>query len=197
MRSISWRRVAPAWPAPWPTSAATFSTPGPSRSASTSLAPSAARRRAVAAPMPRAAPVTSTTRPWRRALGGPCRSAISVLLTPASRLLRRYAAGDPGEGPEPPCRPSGAWSGWRWSAPLVGSRPAREGAAQQLPGERPRRLAVAQQDLAVHHRRRDAARALHEALRPGGKVVHHLRHLRRHRVGVEDDEGGGGALAGA
>src|SRR3989442_4721021 len=46
-----------------PSSAASLATPAPSRSASTSRAPSPASRRAHAAPMPRAAPVTNTVRP--------------------------------------------------------------------------------------------------------------------------------------
>src|SRR4029077_13159149 len=55
--------VTSARTATWPSSAASFSTPAPSTSASTSFAPSPASRRAHAAPMPRAAPVISTVRP--------------------------------------------------------------------------------------------------------------------------------------
>src|SRR5712692_6296859 len=63
MRSISSPRVPSARIAACPSSAASFSTPGPSRSARRSWAPSAARRRDEAAPIPLAAPVTSIVRP--------------------------------------------------------------------------------------------------------------------------------------
>ncbi len=51
-----------------PISAATFAAASPSRSATTTHAPSAARRRAIARPMPEPAPVTRATRA-ARALG--------------------------------------------------------------------------------------------------------------------------------
>src|SRR5947208_16497780 len=63
--------VTSARTATQPTSAASFSTPTPSTSDSTSRAPSRAKRRAVAAPMPRAAPVISTVRPSRCAMDPP------------------------------------------------------------------------------------------------------------------------------
>jgi hypothetical protein len=63
MRAMSSGFVTSALTATCLSSAPSFSTPAPSWSASTSRAPSLARRRAVAAPMPRAAPVISTVRP--------------------------------------------------------------------------------------------------------------------------------------
>ena len=56
-------------------------------------------------------------------------------------------------------------------------------------------LAVAQQDLAVDHGGRDAAGALDQPLGSRGQVGHHLGHLGRDGVGVEDHEVGGQALA--
>src|SRR5262245_12474396 len=69
--SMSSLRVTSALTATWPSSPATFSTLAPSRSASTSRAPSAVRRRAAAAPMPLAAPVMSTVRPLRLGISSP------------------------------------------------------------------------------------------------------------------------------
>ena len=56
-------------------------------------------------------------------------------------------------------------------------------------------LAVTQQHLAVHDRRRDAARALHESAGASGEVVHHLRHFGRDRVRIEDHQISRHALA--
>src|SRR5437763_5055092 len=71
MRAMSAAFVTSARTATPPSSAASFSTPPPSTSDSTSRAPSRAKRRAVAAPMPRAAPVISTVRPSRCAMNPP------------------------------------------------------------------------------------------------------------------------------
>src|SRR5438445_588245 len=65
MRATSAARVTSAATPTPPSSPASLSTAAPSRSASTRRAPPGARRRAVAAPMPRAAPVIRTTR-WSR-----------------------------------------------------------------------------------------------------------------------------------
>src|SRR5438093_12525151 len=71
MRAMSAAFVTSARTAMPPSSAASFSTPTPSTSDSTSRAPSRAKRRAVAAPMPRAAPVISMVRPSRCAMDPP------------------------------------------------------------------------------------------------------------------------------
>src|SRR5882762_2870583 len=71
MRATSPALLTSARTAAPPSSVASFSTPTPSTSASTRRAPPAARRRAVAAPMPRAAPVMSTLRPSRCAMDPP------------------------------------------------------------------------------------------------------------------------------
>src|SRR6266849_3987616 len=65
MRLTSSPRVTSARTAACPSSAASFSTPAPSRSARSSWAPSAASRRAEAAPIPLAAPVIRTVRLFR------------------------------------------------------------------------------------------------------------------------------------
>src|SRR6267378_165870 len=78
MRATSPALVTSPGTATPPSSAASFSTPTPSTSASTRRAPPAARRRAVAAPMPRAAPVMSTVRPSRCAMDPPHEPADDV-----------------------------------------------------------------------------------------------------------------------
>src|SRR5207248_1032769 len=70
-----------------------------------------------------------------------------------------------------------------------------QGTAEQAAGEGAGVLAVLQEDLAVHDGRRDAAAALDEALGSGRKVVDDLRQLGRDRVGIEDDQVRGQALA--
>src|SRR3989442_10253493 len=57
-----------------------------------------------------------------------------------------------------------------WLRLLDRLRASRERSPEQLPGQRAGVLAVAQQHLAVHDRRRDAARALHESAGTGGAV---------------------------
>src|SRR5712692_1944515 len=69
MRLTSSPRVTSARTAACPSSAASFSTPGPSRSARSSFAPSAASLRAEAAPIPLAAPVIRTVRPFKFPIG--------------------------------------------------------------------------------------------------------------------------------
>src|SRR5258705_367129 len=71
MRAMSSGLVTSAFTATCFSSAASFSTPAPSWSARITLAPSLARRRAVAAPMPRAAPEISTVRPLSDAIMAP------------------------------------------------------------------------------------------------------------------------------
>src|SRR5438309_1385345 len=78
MRATSPALLTSARTATPPSSVASFSTPTPSTSASTRRAPPAARRRAVAAPMPRAAPVMSTMRPSRCAMDPPHEPADDV-----------------------------------------------------------------------------------------------------------------------
>src|SRR5262249_11532387 len=67
-----------------------------------------------------------------------------------------------------------------------------ERTAQQTPGQGAGMLAVAQQDLAVHHGGRDAPAALGQPLGAGGEVADHLGHLRPDGVRIEDHEVGRG-----
>ncbi len=67
-RATSSSAVTSAWTNRPPTSSAAALPVSPSRSTTTTLAPSAASRRAVASPMPLAAPVTTATRSSRRCI---------------------------------------------------------------------------------------------------------------------------------
>src|SRR5262249_14526607 len=90
--SVMSRRTAEALPPAAAASATTFSSASPVRAAPRTIAPSPARRFAIAAPMPREAPVTRATLPSNRFMG---RSLLLRLF----RQVRQLAA--PGLDDEP------------------------------------------------------------------------------------------------
>src|SRR5690242_15888565 len=77
---------------------ATFSPSVSRTSASTTAAPSAVRRRAWAAPWPRAAPVIRATRPARRWGTTGAAAVIASLLTGVVRGRSGHVGGNPGHG---------------------------------------------------------------------------------------------------
>src|SRR2546422_10145349 len=172
MRSMSSPRVTSMRIATWPSSAANLSTPAPSKSASTSRAPSPASRRAHAAPMPRAAPVINTVRPASDPIAPlPCASARII-------ALARRLAPSPGDG-SPARRDAKAGrrgsDGHGRARDDEGGGEARLEAALPQRGEDLRQGGDAGDDA---ERAGDERQASRRALLAGGKRAHHRRHVR-------------------
>src|SRR6266508_1162299 len=122
--------------------------------------------------------------PWRRSLCSSNRSINPLMRSCGPVCGMPRTANDTSSTASPSSTPSLKSSKKRsfTRPPWRPLRPSRQGAGV---------LAVAQQDLAVDHRRGDAPAALCEALRAGGQVVDDLGHLGADGGRVEDDEVGG------
>src|SRR5215510_5097654 len=167
MRAMSSSRVTSTRIETWPSSAASFSTLPPSISASTTFAPSPAIRRAVAAPMPPAAPVINTTRPVSEPIVS---SSVCSASIASSHRDQRGQRGDED----------------RRSCHHERGGEARLEAACPPRGEhvRERRNTRDDAERARHHRQPTRA-----ALLAGGKCPHHRGHVRNLKQ-AEAESGG-------